>query len=390
MKGQNMAKYLTGRKLILATLVVFGLVACGDDDAGDTTTSETSTTSVDSQPGTTTPTTSVGGIDGTGKTFVMWTEAGSSDFQEAMKDTFLATFAEQTGYEVATDPFCCGLEKLRTQVDSGDVQWNVLQFASQGEFEQAKEEGLLEPLDTSVVPVDLLEDGTYDEYGYDALRNAFVLGYLPETYPDEATAPDSFDDLFRPEDFPGKRCLFQYPQYAGTLEGALMADGVAPADVYPLDVERALARLSSMKDDIVWYESGSEAAQLLLNGSCDMAAILNGVAQGASNRGDDITIAWDNSVIVPVRVAIPKGTPDLAAAQLFLGNMLSDTEDQVAFYRHVAYTFPLKDSPLPEDVAKWTPEGENDDNTITEDWSYYRENIEAITDRFNNWLVTGE
>ena len=32
-----------------------------------------------------------------------------------------------------------------------------------------------------------------------------------------------------------------------------MADGVAPADLYPLDIPRALAKLDTIKDEIVWW-----------------------------------------------------------------------------------------------------------------------------------------
>ena len=55
------------------------------------------------------------------------------------------------------------------------------------------------------------------------------------------------------------------------MEWALMADGVAPADVYKVlgtdaGVERALKKLDTIKKDVVWWESGAEGPQLLADG----------------------------------------------------------------------------------------------------------------------------
>ena len=34
---------------------------------------------------------------------------------------------------------------------------------------------------------------------------------------------------------------------------ALVADGVAPADLIPLDWDRAFAKMEPIKDDVVWF-----------------------------------------------------------------------------------------------------------------------------------------
>ena len=45
--------------------------------------------------------------------------------------------------------------------------------------------------------------------------------------------------------FPGRRALRNHP--IATLEAALMADGVAPDKLYPLDVDRAFKKLEEIK-----------------------------------------------------------------------------------------------------------------------------------------------
>jgi len=73
-------------------------------------------------------------------------------------------------------------------------------------------------------------------------------------------------DFFNTKKFPGKRGLRKSPK--ANLEMALVADGVAAADVYDVlatseGVDRAFAKLDSIKDSVVWWESGAQPPQLV-------------------------------------------------------------------------------------------------------------------------------
>ena len=94
-----------------------------------------------------------------------------------------------------------------------------------------------------------------------------------------ANGPKTIADLFDTKKFPGKRGLWKNP--ATNLEFALMADGVAPADVYKLlstkeGVNRAFKKLDTIKKDIVWWEAGAQAPQLLASGEVTMTTAWNG------------------------------------------------------------------------------------------------------------------
>ena len=69
--------------------------------------------------------------------------------------------------------------------------------------------------------------------------------------------------------FPGRRGL--YPQ-SERRDGGGTADGVAPKDLYPLDIDRAFAKLDKLRSDVaVWWTSGAQNTQLLQSGEVDMA-----------------------------------------------------------------------------------------------------------------------
>ena len=60
-----------------------------------------------------------------------------------------------------------------------------------------------------------------------------------------------------------------------------MADGVPPAEVYdvlgtPEGVDRAFAKLDTIKDDMVWWEAGAQPPQLLADGEVAMTTAFNG------------------------------------------------------------------------------------------------------------------
>ena len=67
-------------------------------------------------------------------------------------------------------------------------------------------------------------------------------------------------DFFDAEKFPGKRGLKKAPK--ALLEMALMGDGVPADQVYealatPEGLDRAFAKLDTIKRDVVWWESGA-------------------------------------------------------------------------------------------------------------------------------------
>ena len=104
-----------------------------------------------------------------------------------------------------------------------------------------------------------------------------VYAYDKTKFPDNP--PKTMADFFDTKTFPGKRGLRKIPK--ANLEMALMADGVAPADVYEMlktdeGVDRAFKKLASIKDDIIWWEAGAQPPQLLADGEVAMTTAYNG------------------------------------------------------------------------------------------------------------------
>lgn len=364
---------------ILATFCI-AAVGCGssdDDGGGSSSVAKAAPTSA----------TDYSGLKG--KPFVALCSACSADLVAGLKESFLPEFGDKTGMSIKpVDSFCCGIDKLKAQVKSNNVQWSVINFATVTDYLLAKDAGLLSPLDTKIVPVNKLREGSYDQFHYNQYRYGAVIGWNTKAF--GANHPTKIADLLDTQRFPGKRCMYKYPQFGGTLEAPLLADGVAPDQLYPLDVDRALRKLSTIKKDIVWWSSGSQASQFLASGTCKIGVMWNGVAQSAIKRGQPVDISWDQAVITTSVNAIPKNPPNMKAAQLWMADQINNQAAEDKLLTHVAYTLPRKDPKLPADVAKFAPEGPNAANAIEEDDQYYFEKSAEINKRFNKWLVTGK
>src|SRR5690554_1645509 len=161
-------------------------------------------------------------------------------------------YMEETGNKVLFENYTGGVAEIKAQVESGNIQWDVVDIETI-DLERACAEGLLE-----VIPRDSLKpapDGTPAEKDFipEALENecgvgeivwSTVFAYNHDTLTGDK--PQTMQDFFDLQKFPGKRALRKRPQV--NLEWALLADGVPADQVYeklatPEGQDRAFAKL---------------------------------------------------------------------------------------------------------------------------------------------------
>ena len=121
--------------------------------------------------------------------------------------------------------------------------------------------------------------------------------------------PDSWADFWDVEAFPGKRCMPAWPRF--NMEAALMADGVAKEDLYPLDMDRALAKLEEIKPHVTkWWTTSAQSPQLLLDGEADMCMAYTGSTSILALEGAPIEVEWNEGFVYYDFFSIPKGAPN--------------------------------------------------------------------------------
>ncbi|MGH8353823.1 MAG: ABC transporter substrate-binding protein [Pseudomonas sp.] len=310
--------------------------------------------------------------------FVSW--GGTT--QDAQKQAWAEPFAEASGIRVVQDgPTDYG--KLKAMVESGNVQWDVVDVEADFAL-RAASEGLLEPLDFGVIQRDKIDPRFVSDHGVGSFYFSFVLGYNQGKL--GGKAPQDWTALFDTANYPGKRALYKWPS-PGVLELALLADGVPADKLYPLDLDRAFKKLDSIKSDIVWWGGGAQSQQLLASGEASLGQFWNGRVYALQQDGAPVGVSWKQNLVMADFLVIPKGSKNKEAAMKFLANA-SSAKGQAEFANLTAYAPVNLDSvgQLKSELAPNLPTAYAKDQ-ITLDYAYWAKNGAAIATRWNEWLV---
>lgn len=308
-------------------------------------------------------------------------------FKAAFGEGFYRPFEEATGHTIVNvarehQP----TSHVQAIVETGSYTWDVVTITQAGQVLLGGRD-LLEELDWSGEHMDdiLPEARTPVWMGTDVY--ATTLAYRSDTYSDKP--PQSWADFWDTENFPGRRALRRSP--IDTLEIALMADGVAPADLYPLDMDRAFKKLSEIREDVaVWWTGGAQTSQLLQTGEVDMLPTWNGRAQTVIDGGGPVGIQWNQGLYSIEGWGIPKGNPRADLGREFI-KFCADPQRQAAYTAKLAYgpTNPKAYDYISAERAKSLPTApDNFERMVLADQSWWGQHKEEAERRFNEWLLS--
>ncbi|HKS15492.1 MAG TPA: polyamine ABC transporter substrate-binding protein [Pseudomonas sp.] len=311
--------------------------------------------------------------------FVGW-GGGTQDAQNA---AWAKPFKQHAGIDVVMDgPTDYG--KFKAMVESGNVEWDVVDV--EGDFAlRAASEGLLEPLDFTQVDRDKINPHFINDHGVGAFLYSFVLGWN-ESKLGGATAPENWAAMFDTAKYPGKRAMYRWPS-PGALEVALLADGVTPDKLYPLDLDRAFRKLDSIKKNIVWWSGGAQSQQLLASGEASIGQFWNGRVLALQDDGAPVAMNWKQNLVMADYLVIPKGAKRKDAAMKFVA-FATGAKPQADFSNSIPYAPVNVDSLalLTPKMAPNLPTAHTKDQ-INLDLAYWAKNGPAIAARWNEWLV---
>lgn len=318
-------------------------------------------------------------------TIVSWGGA----YQDAQREIFFRPFQQQTNTRLLEETWDGGVGVLRAKVQSGANNWDLVQVESE-ELLLGCEEGLFEKMDFAAIGGrDHFIPQAVSECGVGNILYSFVLAYDKARM---ANGPQNWADFFDVGKFPGKRGLRRGPKT--TLEIALLADGVAPGEVYKLlgtnaGVDRAFRKLDSLKPHIVWWERGSQPAQLLASGEVAMTNAYNGRITAANqNDGRDFGIAWSQNLYTLDSWVIMKDSPNRQKALDFL-KFVNQPNVQAQLPPRIAYGPTVKGANelLPKDVLSRLPTApENAAAALEINDRFWLDNLDKLSQRFNNWV----
>ena len=320
--------------------------------------------------------------------FIVVNASGGED-EVILREAYWNDFERDHGIKVIVDaPENFG--KMRAMVESGNVTWALANLDSNDAL-RASRMNLLEEIDPAIVDRSEFLEGYNDPYAFANSIYSVVFAYHKDAFPDGGIK--SWADFWDVEKFPGKRGLRKGAKYA--LEFALMADGVAPADVYktlgtPEGVDRAFKKLDEIKPHMVWWEAGAQPLQLLSSGEVVMTSAYNGRITGINrSEGKNFGFVFPESIYAIDSWVILKNSPNKDAAMDFIA-FSSKPENQAKLPEYIAYGLPNLEAAKQVD-AKYQAElpttPANLENAIPLDIDFWTDNSEELTQRFNAWLA---
>jgi len=325
-------------------------------------------------------------------TVVSWGGAYSESQRKAYHEPYMA----ETGIKIIEAEYTGDIAQMRAMVESGNVTWDVIDVDAATALAGC-DQGFLEEIDYAKVgqPKDKFVVGGALDCGVATIVYATVFGYDNANVGNlwGGNAPTTIADFYDLEKFPGKRGLYKKPFV--NLEWALIVDGVAKEDVYnvlrtPEGLDRAFAKLDTIKSQVAWWEAGAQAAELLATGEVVMTQAWNGrLYKPIKDEGKDWTIVWDHQGVDFDFWAIMKNTPKLDLAYQFVA-YASAPENMARQSNFISYGPSHADAipHIPEDVLKDLPTFPGNMGTaFTVDASFWADNSEALQERFNAWLA---
>lgn len=314
---------------------------------------------------------------------------------EAQQKAFFEPFTKETGIKVI------GVEagtsvggKLAAMQRSKNIEWDIITADYESYNTKYYKRGFLEEVDYSVVTntADLVP-GSAKKWGVAQYLEGVCLVYNTKVFP-EGKQPQSYKDFFDVKNFPGPRAMHNWGGPTDNLAIALMANGVPPDECLPLDFDRAFKMLDKIKPHIkVWYTSGAQLVQALLDEEAVMAISTDGRAKSAIAMGAPIKIVWNQSFYYLAYNCVVKNSPMKEAAMKLL-KFCNLPKQQAIFTQIIGYTGsnPKAIPYLP--AALQTAQSTHPDNIAkvfnfmaikNAQWTV--DNIEKVDEKWNSWIA---
>lgn len=334
-------------------------------------------------------------------TVVSWGGAYTASQQKAYGEPW----EKSTGKKIHWENYNGGLGEVRTQVESGNVTWDIVDIlphearvgCDEGLFEKIPSEMLTKGADGSSFDDDMMVPRPNDCVA-PQIWWSYMAFFDDKTF--SGDKPSTVADFFDVKKFPGKRGIHTWPN--ALIEMALYADGVAIADIYNVmdtdeGIDRAFKKLDTIKNDVVFWSSGAKPLELVKSGEVAMSIAYNGrVGAAILSEGESFVPIWDGQVLEEEWIAIVKGAKNKDAAMEFV-KFASAPEQQAGQAKYINYG-PMRKSAF--DIMKKGEPWFHNGKTIMEHMpnrpevmggsimanpEWWADNGDAVKERFEAW-----
>lgn len=241
-------------------------------------------------------------------------------FQDAQRIALFQPFTAETGIEIVetTGP---SLAKVKAMVDSGRAEWDVA-LMTPADVLRLGEGGYLAEIDYTdeyfTAALAEIDERAILDHGIGDFFSSKVMAYNTNHYSTEHH-PRTWRQFWDANEFPGPRVIDAGDWSAPPVEYALLADGVEPEDLYPLDLERAYRSIARLKPHVLKFSNSPVMpAQALVDGEAVLAAVTLGRIAQLKQQNAPVDFEWNQGLMEVNYWVIIANTPNYANAMAFI------------------------------------------------------------------------
>lgn len=203
-------------------------------------------------------------------------------------------------------------------------------------------------------------------------------------------APETWADMWDTQTFPGGRAFPNFDDPWRVMAAALLADGVSRDKLFPLDVDRALAKLDQIKPAVsLWWKTGDQSVQGFRNDEYTLGQIWLTRAKAMQREGLPIAWSYKAAFLVGDRIALLKGAPHRENALKLIAFWLNSPAAQAKACEALSCTPPSREAiaMMSEEARKTMPQADDvRDHVIVPDAEWINANAAQLLQRWNEWV----
>ena len=319
---------------------------------------------------------------------------GTGGYAALVKKHFLDPFSEASGITIIDAGGTYGekLAKLKAMGEVGQFEWDVVTLSADHLVQQNAQHlldlgpacGAIPNVAANGVAGACLGHGVLFDIG------GGVMAYNGELFGKEP--PSSWADFWNVEKYPGPRALPDIGTPWWPMIAALLADGVPPDQLFPLDVDRAFAKLDEIKPEVaVWWKSGDQSQQIWRSGEVVMAQMYAGRAMGLRKEGLPLGVSWNGAPLDAAAWCVLKAAKHPKAGLALLNYIYTRPEAHAAFAAESGGITAMRDAfalldPQAQGVAATNPD--NWKGIVQIDRTWLGQSHQDVLERWTTWLAS--
>jgi mannopine transport system substrate-binding protein len=311
--------------------------------------------------------------------------------ERSLQEHFYRRFERETGIRVRSVPIELPDQWARAVAGAraGSVPFDIV-TATPPDLVQHRE--ILQPIDCEGM-AGVRENalpGACFSHGLMRTGGGMTLVWSTRSFP-AGGAPQSWADFFDTARFPGPRALPDTGDREWWVPvAALLADGVAPDALFPLDVDRAYRKLDGIKRHVAaWWRSGDQIMQIMRSGEAVITMAYSSRSVPLARTGE-FDFTWNQAIRDVGNWAVLKGGPNTANAVRFLDFFVQNAQEHAEFGAKVSFDSNNRHAAelVPEADRRFrssTPD--NWSRMIVADHEWIAANRERLRERWISWLT---